>query len=617
MFKEKLMIYRGMPTADEVLSLGSALPEKSDVQFQHIDKTEAGFESIEGAKEMVVFIDKKDPKSILQHPVLGRILQPYAEALFVERMSPLSEKVETTLRQIPFTLPVAGMGSVEMIHLVTDGGVEGDIDDPTMSEFILPLKWRNNAAKLKNVIGDLQESKQDSLAIYLDGRVVTNANAPHAVQALARALGNLTYEDGLYKTKREDRMTDGAKPETKEASPEDVSLSTRSAIKHVYLVSDFEAEDEAKKATEIQAVLAAFNEGDTMSRVQSMCKFLAECPHNLLDCELFVRVLIKLNEAVKGMGNNCEIEIHGPQNSHFKVDGSTGDLKMSVLDAVHQGSGKEWGPARVRMKYRSPEAAGQPVHLVAGKSLMFDSGGRAAKGALGKDMKADMMGGASIASLFARFGEDKPAVNVDFVWGIASNRDGADAREHDDVMTHAAGRTVKETNTDAEGREVLGDVVGATLAQLIEEGETIGCITTVATLTGHAIVANGHQVAVVSSNRALRNRIEDVSIKNGETVQTHNLSVHDLLAMGDKSTDIKNISGKKERGLHAGAAYIKLAAGIEKLDYVHFDMASAIDASGTAVPEDIQGQYPVEGYLGTLYDHISKPVPNFKKEEAA
>ncbi len=655
MFKEKNLLHK-MPTAPEVLDgLGTRLPERSIPHFQQVEKSQAGFEQIEGAKEMVVFVPEEDPESLLNHPVLGPILKPYNDrgALFANRRNPLDRSKSTGLKTDVVTIPVEGFGSVKTIYLISGSSPEGN---PEGDEFTLHRKVRSSAAQVKDIVGDENEQNPDSssIAIFLDGQVVTHANAGHYLTALGQGVGNITYEADLYKSEpgeisKDGKLSDaeriqlefgkqngwtpskeGMTPEAEFAemhralelkettlpTPEEAKRTTRNALKNVYLVSDVEGN------VDTESLLASFEKGDTISRVKSLCKFLSEAPHRLLNCELFTRVLNKLNEEVSKMGTNTEIEIYGPNIDGITVTGSLQSFgrKLEVLEAVHQGSGSELGPFMVRMKYRHPNANGQPVHVLAGKSLMFDNGGNCNKNDHAKSMQGDMMGGASVASEFARFGEEQPEMNVDFVFGIASNKADGDARNLGDIMRHGAGGNVEELNTDAEGREVLGDTLWAAVRRLREEGQEVGSVLTIATLTGAAILAGGHRSLAISKSKAARRKIEDLSTANGDNMQPEALIIEDRKATGPRRTakgDMSNVDSRRIRGAQNAAEYIKTAAGIEEVPHMHFDIAPAMDADRDGTPKDVQGEFACEGYLQTLHEYLLWLGSQKKEQQAA
>lgn len=639
MFAQNRLIHK-MPTKTEVLSgLGTKLPSPSEVSFQQLGTPE-GMEHINGPKEMVVFAPETNPQAILDHPVLGKILAPYATTLFAERRSPVDRDWKPSLKNPVTTIPVK-LGSVEKIHIILGSSPEGD---PEGDEFHIPRKVRTSISALKDVVGDINREGQDSIGIFLDGEYVNHQNLEHVMRAMGIGLGNITYETDLYRTEPGEKSIDGQlseiegkelelaksqgwapsneelSPEGQYAelqrqiedgsftlnSPEAVTRQTRNAVKHVYLMSDTPVLDET-----VDKTISSFRRGDMISRVQSMCKFLAEAPHRLLNCELFVRILDELNRTVKAMGTNTEIEIYGPTIEGITITGSlnTSGRNLEVMRAVHEGSGKELGPFMVRMKYRHPEAADKSVYVVAGKSLMFDNGGNIDKGLLGEGMQGDMMAGAGLAATFARFGEEKPKVNVDFVWGIASNKADGDARNLGDIYRHGSGVITEEAHPDAEGRQVLTDALWAAIRRLREEGEEIAGVITAATLTGAAMLAGGYRTLAISTDKQVRRLVEDLGIRNGERLQPEGLVIEDTKATSHGSThkaDAKNVDLSRLRGAQNAAAYIKDNAGIRQLDHLHLDIAPAMTPHRHGTPKDVQGEFAAEGFLDTLYTLLAE-----------
>lgn len=639
MFHEHRLLHK-VPTEREVLEgLGTQLPEKSTAHFQQIERSDEGYLDIQGPGEMVVFVPEENPEQILDHPILGPFLrqQNHVNALFAERRNPVNREYSKTLKHDVISIPVNGFGSVRVIHLMGGSSPEGD---PQGDEFHLPRKVRSTAAAAKNVVTDLKHEGEDAIGIYLDGQVVTHQNAAHYVKALGKALGNVTYNTDLYRTEAGEKSVDGRLSDAEKAelalakeqgwesiypdqtpeaefaelhrniklgeftlkTPEDAVRTTRDALKHVYLVSDIEGDVDGNK------LCKAFEEGDMVSRVQSLVKFLAEAPHNLLDCALFVKALSKLTELV-AQDNDVMMEVYGPKTEGIQVDGSTQSFgrKLSVMEAVHAGSGNEKGPFFVRISYRHPNAEGKPVHILAGKSVMFDNGGNNNKGEHAKSMQGDMMGGASVAAEFARFGEEQPVANVDFVFGIASNKADGNSRNIEDVYTHGSGITTEEANTDAEGRQVLADAVWAAMRILREEGEEISGVIDLATLTGAAVVAGGHRTLAITSSRKERNLVEALGIKNGDRVQPEQLVIEDQKATGHTATsraDIKNVDPRRIRGAQNAAAYIKTGAGIKETPFMHFDIAPSMNADKFGTPKDVQGEFAAEGYLDTVHQYL-------------
>src|SRR5690606_2789619 len=103
------------------------------------------------------------------------------------------------------------------------------------------------------------------------------------------------------------------------------------------------------------------------------------------------------------------------------------------------------------------------------------------------DMKTDMAGSAAVfAAMHVIATELKPNFPVYAFVGACENMPSGSSYRPGDVLTSRLGKTVEITNTDAEGRLVLGDV----LSYACETGPR--GIIDLATLTGACMVALGN-----------------------------------------------------------------------------------------------------------------------------
>jgi leucyl aminopeptidase len=151
-------------------------------------------------------------------------------------------------------------------------------------------------------------------------------------------------------------------------------------------------------------------------------------------------------------------------------------------------------PCLVEVTWR-PAASRTHVVLV-GKGITFDTGGISIKTRPGmKTMKIDMAGAASVvAATLAAADLGLDGVRVTALAPLAENAVGADAFRPGDVITHYDGSTSESTNSDAEGRLVLADVLGYAVAELEPD-----VIVDLATLTGAQVVALGTRTAAIYS----------------------------------------------------------------------------------------------------------------------
>jgi leucyl aminopeptidase len=158
------------------------------------------------------------------------------------------------------------------------------------------------------------------------------------------------------------------------------------------------------------------------------------------------------------------------------------------------GGGSAAPPRLVEIGY-APRGAKTHLALV-GKGITFDSGGLTIKPAASMhDMKSDMAGAAAVVQatlVIARLGLP---IRVTAFAPMAENMVSGASMRPGDVLTMYGGTTVEVTNTDAEGRLVLGDA----LVMATERQPDV--ILDVATLTGHMVVALGDKVAGVMGSQ--------------------------------------------------------------------------------------------------------------------
>ncbi len=180
--------------------------------------------------------------------------------------------------------------------------------------------------------------------------------------------------------------------------------------------------------------------------------------------------------------SGLRLEVRGPRE--------LARLKMGMFLGVSRGSAEE--PRLVTVSYVPAGAAARrkPVVLV-GKAITFDSGGLSLKPTESMvTMNTDMAGSAAVLGALSVIATLKPPFPVHGVLGACENMPGGRAYKPSDVLVAFDGQTVEITNTDAEGRLVLGDV----LAWAARRWEP-ALLVDVATLTGACMVALGMTTA--------------------------------------------------------------------------------------------------------------------------
>jgi leucyl aminopeptidase len=192
----------------------------------------------------------------------------------------------------------------------------------------------------------------------------------------------------------------------------------------------------------------------------------------------------KLAEAARDLARKAGLacEIHGPDE--------IAELGMGMFLGVTRGSAEPARLVKVSWTPRGSGARKKPVVLV-GKAITFDSGGLSLKPNEGMiHMNTDMAGSAAVLGAMRVVAAMKPDFPVHAVLGACENMPGGRAYKPSDVLVAYSGKTVEITNTDAEGRLVLGDVI-AWAAETLKPGAMID----VATLTGACIVGLGPTTA--------------------------------------------------------------------------------------------------------------------------
>jgi leucyl aminopeptidase len=165
-------------------------------------------------------------------------------------------------------------------------------------------------------------------------------------------------------------------------------------------------------------------------------------------------------------------------------------LGMGMFLGVTRGSAEP--PRLVRVSW-VPKGAGarkRPVVLV-GKAITFDSGGLSLKPTESMvTMNTDMAGSAAVLGAMRVLAGLEPPFPVHAVLGACENMPGGRAYKPSDILVSYDGQTVEVTNTDAEGRLVLGDVLA-----WARDTFSPAAMVDVATLTAACIVALGTTTA--------------------------------------------------------------------------------------------------------------------------
>ena len=230
----------------------------------------------------------------------------------------------------------------------------------------------------------------------------------------------------------------------------------------------------------------------------------------------------------------------------------------------------EWKPAVKGGRTPGAKSAKGRDHLVlVGKTITYDTGGYSLKISNGmKGMKYDMCGGAAVLGAMKAIADAKLPVRVTGLLPAAENMISDEGYRPDDVITMYGGTTVEVTNTDAEGRLVLGDALAYACDKLKPTA-----VIDLATLTGGVVVALGHFCAgMFCEDDGLRGAIECAAEGTGEKVWR--LPVWDAHRdfMRSPIADIPNSNPTRAAHPIQGAAFLSSFVDPD-VPWAHLDIA--------------------------------------------
>ncbi len=305
----------------------------------------------------------------------------------------------------------------------------------------------------------------------------------------------------------------------------------------------------AANRAEAAAVETGRRRGQVIADAVNYARDLVNEPPNVLTPDALA---IEARKAAKD--TKLRVQVWGPQ-----------DLKkrgMELILAV--GAASVHTPRVIVIEY-TPTKPKRSVTL-AGKGVMFDSGGLDIKSADGMaTMKGDMAGAAVVLATMRALPLLGSQARVTAVLASVENSIGSRSMRPGDVVTTMNGTTVEITNTDAEGRLVLADAVAYLATMKPDE------IIDLATLTGAASIALGpYAAAIMGSDDALVDRLVKAGAQVGERLVPLPLYEEYRKAMRSDIADIKN-SGTRGGGAQKGAIFIREFAG--GLPWAHLDIA--------------------------------------------
>lgn len=316
--------------------------------------------------------------------------------------------------------------------------------------------------------------------------------------------------------------------------------------------------------TDRAVVEQAVERGRILGESSNIARELCNEPANVLTPTVFADRASDICSAV-GLG----VEILGERE--------IAKLGMGLLLGVARGSVEP--PRVIVLRHDPPGAPKSPVLGLVGKGVTFDTGGISIKPADGMErMKDDMAGGAAVICAMRAIALLKAPIRVIGIVPATENMPGGRAVKPGDVLTSASGKTVEVTNTDAEGRLVLGD--GLWYARTLGATHLVD----VATLTGACVVALGKAASgIFGQPESWVETVRATGQQAGDRCWPMPLYDEYADQLRSDIADMMNSSGRPA-GACTAAMFLKEFVG--DMPWVHMDVA------GTAWAEESKPWQP-------------------------
>jgi len=286
------------------------------------------------------------------------------------------------------------------------------------------------------------------------------------------------------------------------------------------------------------------------------------------------------------------VEWWGTNNIEYSVLDRAGLEKERMGMVLAVGKGSEADPRLIHAWYR-PESPRRKIVLV-GKGVTFDSGGYSLKPSESmRDMKGDMAGAAVVLSTIRLVAESNLPIEVHVIAPCAENMVSGRAYRLGDILQSRAGKTVEITNTDAEGRLLLGDALDYACDL------KPNLIIDFATLTGACVVALGPFMAGVMGTDQ-----ENISrwLVSGKSMEEPMWQLPLPESLKDQLKS--DVADMRNAGDRWGGALI---AGLFLKDFVKETPWFHVDIAGPAFADKESAEYSKGGTgfsVATLYEFL-------------
>ena len=254
-------------------------------------------------------------------------------------------------------------------------------------------------------------------------------------------------------------------------------------------------------------------------------------------------------------------------------------LKMGLILGVGKGSTKENEPKMLILEYNginnkstknTKAKKDNPEYVLLGKGITFDTGGiNLKKSSSIYEMKTDMSGAAIVISFLLGYAMNNGSKTIYAMCPLVENSIGSGAIKPSDVLTAYGGKTVEITNTDAEGRLILADVLA-----YVSTSYPKSIIIDFATLTGQQESVSCKMFSnILSSN--CENEVKTL-IKNGKYINEPlvELPIMDkhLNKLESYVADIRNVSFSCSADIIMSSLFMKQFIK-KNTKWIHIDIA--------------------------------------------
>jgi leucyl aminopeptidase len=238
-------------------------------------------------------------------------------------------------------------------------------------------------------------------------------------------------------------------------------------------------------------------------------------------------------------------------------------LGMNAYLAVNQGSTID---AAMPIVHYSPDIGGTlPTIVLIGKGVTIDTGGIGLKRGGIHHMIYDMCGAATVVGLMICVAELNLPINLIGILATAENDIDGAAYRPSDILKTMSGQTVDITSTDAEGRLLMCDAL--TYAERFNPSAVID----IATLTGAAIAALGHEASGLMSNSPyLEQALLEAGEESLDRAWSFPLWPEYQDALDSYAADMVN-AGKKSPGMITAGCFLSRFAN--EYPWAHLDIA--------------------------------------------